>query len=299
MPVSSQSKFGLSCALTTPFLANGDVDDERLAAHAKACLAQGCDSVTAFGTTGEGASFGFDERTRTIAALKRAGLDARSQIVACVSSASQGDTLDQITAMLDADCRAVLLPPPFYFKNVSDDGLFAWFAGLFEKLGSRARDVILYNIPSVTAVALSVDLTQRLRAAFPGVITGVKDSSGDWPYTQQLLAAHSDIAILIGDERHLAQGVKLGGQGAISGLANVLAPRLLPLVREGREDPAIIVLVTELLRYPVTPAVKALVALTTNDDTWRRTRPPLTAIPQPDAARLGEAFTAIISKKAA
>lgn len=297
--MSSPSKFGLSCALTTPFLANGDVDNDRLVAHAKTCLAEGCDSVTAFGTTGEGASFGLAERVRTMTALTKAGIDARSQIVACVSSASQQDALDQITAMLDANCRSLLLPPPFYFKNVSDDGLFAWFAGLFEKLGDRARDVILYNIPSVTAVALSVDLIGRLRTAFPRVITGVKDSSGDWPYTQALLAAHSDIAILIGDERHLAQGVQLGGQGAISGLANLLTPRLLPLVREGREDPAIIVLVTELLRYPVTPAVKALVALKTNDDAWRRTRPPLTAIPQPDAMRLGDAFAAIILNKAA
>ena len=86
------------------------------------------------------------------------------------------------------------------------------------KLGGSARDIILYNIPSVTQVALSVDLIGRIKEGFPGVVTGVKDSSGDWAYTQRLLAAHKDLAILIGDERYLAEGVALGGQGAISGL---------------------------------------------------------------------------------
>ena len=164
--------------------------------------------------------------------MREAGI-APQAIIGGVMSASQDDALDQTRLIPDAACKAVLLAPPFYFKGVSDDGLFAWFSGLFNKLGDQARDVILYNIPSVTAVSLSVSLIGRLRTAFPHVVAGVKDSSGDWPYTQSLLAAHSDLVILIGDERHLAHGVRLGAQGAISGLANVIAPRLLRLVQQG------------------------------------------------------------------
>jgi 4-hydroxy-tetrahydrodipicolinate synthase len=267
--------------------------------HAKDCLNEGCGSVTVFGTTGEGASFGLGERVQTIAALKDAGFDARRTIVGGVASASQGDALNQTRILIDADCRAVLLAPPFYFKGVSDDGLFAWFAGLFEKLGGQARDIILYNIPSVTAVTLSVSLIGRLRAEFPQVIKGVKDSSGNWPHTQELLAAHSDLAILIGDERHLAHGVRLGAQGAISGLANVIAPRLLPLVREGREDPGVVRLVDELLKYPVTPAVKSLIAHKTGDRDWLRARPPLMAMRPADHASLTGACSTIFANKAA
>ena len=160
----------------------------------------------------------------------------------------------------------MLLAPPSYFKNVSDDGLFVWFSSVFPEIGASARDVILYNIPSVTAVEISVDLVTRLREAFPNIVAGVKDSSGNWTYTEKLLAKHKDLAILIGDERDLAAGVRLGGQGAISGMANLYADRLLPMINEGREDPAMIEAVNELLKFPVTPAVKALVAHHAGDD---------------------------------
>jgi 4-hydroxy-tetrahydrodipicolinate synthase len=295
----SKNAFGLSCALATPFLPNDDIDTPRMVQHARDCLSEGCSSVTVFGTTGEGASLGLSERVKTISAFKDAGIDARRAIIGGVTSVSREDALAQTGLLLDADCRAVLLAPPFYFKGVSDDGLFAWFAGLFEKLGSRARDVILYNIPSVTAVELSVALVGRLRAAFPQVITGVKDSSGNWAYTQDLLAAHSDLTILIGDERHLAHGVRLGAQGAISGLANLVAPRLLPLALEGREDPETMRLVEEVIQYPVIPAIKALVALKTGDEEWCRARAPLVTLPRSDAAALSSAYATIFNARAA
>jgi 4-hydroxy-tetrahydrodipicolinate synthase len=297
--LSSKDTFGLSCALATPFLANGEIDLPSLTQHARSCLDEGCSSVTLFGTTGEGASLGFDERVKTISAFKDAGFDARRTLIGGVASSSLEDALGQTGLLMEADCRAVLLAPPFYFKNLSDDGLFAWFAGLFEKLGSRARDVILYNIPSVTAVELSVPLIGRLRAAFPQVITGVKDSSGNWAYTRDLLAAHSDLTILIGDERHLAQGVKLGAQGAISGLANLVAPRLLPLALEGREDPQIVRLVEAVITYPVIPAIKALVAAKIGDEAWSQARAPLVTLPASDAAALTGAYEAIFSARAA
>ena len=152
--ITKNDAFGLSCALTTPFRENGGVDVERMIRHAQTCLREGCSSVTVFGTTGEGASFGMDERAKTVAAFKDAGFDVRRTLIGGVASASLDDAVSQTAMLVDADCRAILLTPPFYFKGVSDDGLFAWFSALFEKLGARARDVILYNIPSVTAVPL-------------------------------------------------------------------------------------------------------------------------------------------------
>ena len=114
-----------------------------------------------------------------------------------------------------------------------------------------------------------------------------------------MLAAHSDLIILIGDERHLAHGVRLGAQGAISGLANIIAPRLLPLVQEGREDPQVVQLVDEVLKYPVIPAIKSLVAVKTADEAWRQARPPLTTITGSDAAALSCAYAAIFNARAA
>jgi 4-hydroxy-tetrahydrodipicolinate synthase len=285
--------------LTTPFDATGQVEGAKLAAHVQWCLSQGCDSVTAFGTTGEGASLGIPARQTMLKAIADSGIKLRERVLGGVAASSLHDALDQTAILMKADCRAVLLAPPFYFKGVSDEGLFAWFSAYFDKLGAKARDIILYNIPSVTAVTLSVDLITRLRKAYPEIITGVKDSSGDWAYTQRLLAAHKDIAILIGDERSLAQGVRMGAQGAISGMANVCPDRLKPMIEAGQESEQVVRIVEDVLKYPVTPAVKALVAHRTGDDSWLRVRAPLMALSAADAARVASAYDAAFSSKAA
>ena len=283
--MASTERFGLSAALTMPFDAAMGIDTPRAIDHAKWCLQNGCGSVTLFGTTGEGSSIGAEERRELLDAFLAAGIAPR-RIVSGVMANSVQDAAEQSGLALDAGCRGILLAPPSYFKNVGDEGLYAWFSAVFTALGASARDIIVYNIPSVTAVELSVDLIGRLKAAFPGVVTGVKDSSGNWSYTQKLLAAHGDLAILIGDERSLAAGVRLGAQGAISGMANIYPARLLPMIEEGRDDRALSGFVDELVKYPVVPAVKAMVARRTGDATWRAARAPLSTISAADETRL-------------
>jgi 4-hydroxy-tetrahydrodipicolinate synthase len=279
-------RFGLSAAMSTPFRPDGAIDLARFARHARWCLENGCASVTAFGTTGEGASIDSSGREQVLGALASAGIEG-GDVVVCVAAASVDEALAQARMAADFGSRNLLLPPPFYFKGVSDDGLFLWFSQVLEKLGAAAGGVILYNIPAVTQVALSVELIARLKRAFPGIITGVKDYSADWAYTQKLLAAHKDLAILIGDERYLAEGVRRGGEGAISGLANVCPQVLLPLAQDGRGDARINSLVDEVLRYSVVPAVKALVAHRSGDRTWLNVRAPLVALDEIEASRLG------------
>lgn len=285
MPFSAD-RFGLSAAMTTPFHANGTLDLPRLTQHAQWCLSNGCASVTVFGTTGEGASIGTADREQVLGALAAAGIDSE-RVVYCVAASSILEAVHQGRMAAEFGARNILLTPPFYFKGVSDDGVFAWFEAVLQKLGPNACKVILYNIPSVTHVPLSVELIERLKREFPGLIAGVKDSSGNWEYTQRLLAAHGDLAILIGDERYLAEGVRRGGQGAISGLANICPDILHPLAMNGQDDQRINRLVDEVLKYPVMPAVKALLARRTGDEAWMNVRPPLLRLPSADADRLG------------
>ena len=291
-------KFGLSAALTTPFAQNGDIDVAAMISQAKRSLAAGCNSVTLFGTTGEGSSIGNRERAEILAAFVAADINPK-KLVAGVLVDSAQDAADQASEALQAGVRNILLAPPSYFKNVSDDGLFEWFSSVFHKLGNAARDVIVYNIPSVTMVALSVDLIGRLHRAFPGIVTGVKDSSGDWPYTQQLLKDHGDLIILIGDERHLAQGVRLGGQGAISGVANFLPHEVRAMAVDGVDDKRVQDLVVELLKYPVTPAVKVLVSYVTGETIWHTVRPPLVSISAENRKKIEAAFESLFSSQAA
>ncbi|MQB41170.1 dihydrodipicolinate synthase family protein [Rhizobium sp. ICMP 5592] len=291
-------KFGLSVALTTPFDNNGDIAIGPMIKQAKLSLASGCSSVTLFGTTGEGSSIGTQEREQVLDAFLDLGIEP-NRIIVGVMADSVEDAAAQAGAALSKGVRNILLAPPFYFKNVSDEGLFRWFSAVFARLADKARDIIVYNIPSVTMVPLSVALIGRLRSAFPGIVTGVKDSSGDWPYTEALLAAHSDLIILIGDERHLARGVRLGGQGAISGMANFVPHEVRLMAEDGKDDPRVEDFVQELLKFPVTAAVKVMVAQLSGDEIWLAVRPPLVSISGEGRNHLAGAFNALFRSKAA
>jgi 4-hydroxy-tetrahydrodipicolinate synthase len=156
--VTITSRFGLSCAISTPFDTAGHVDIARLVDHAGGCLAKGCDSITLFGTTGEGASIGLAARGAIFDAFSKAGIKPRTQLLATVVASSIEDAAEQAKMALDANVRGMLLTPPFYFRGVSDDAIFAWFGQLFDRLGGRARDMFAYHLPSVTGMPLSVDL---------------------------------------------------------------------------------------------------------------------------------------------
>jgi 4-hydroxy-tetrahydrodipicolinate synthase len=291
-------KFGLSVALATPFDSNGDIAIGAMIEQARRSLAAGCSSVTLFGTTGEGSSIGTRERERVLASLLDSGIAAKQIIVGVLVDAAD-DAAMQAGHALSKGARNILLAPPSYFKNVSDDGVFQWFSAVFAILGDKARDIIVYNIPSVTMVPLTVSLIGRLRTAFPNVVTGVKDSSGDWPFTETLLKTHGDLVILVGDERHLAKGVRLGGQGAISGMANFVPREVKLMAEEGMDDLRVEDFVAELLKFPVTAAVKAMVAHLTSDEIWLAVRPPLVSISGEGQAQLALAFDTLFRSKAA
>jgi 4-hydroxy-tetrahydrodipicolinate synthase len=290
-------KLGLSCALATPFSQNARVDTARLADHARWCLAEGCDSITLFGTTGEGAVIGVRDRELSIKALLDAGVES-SHLLSGVTACALDEAVTQARAATDAGLRGLLLTPPFYFRDASDDGLFAWFSTFFGMLASKTCDIYLYHIPSMTGVPLSSGLIGRLKTAFPGLVAGVKDSSGDWSNTETLLAAHRDLQILVGDERNLARAVRQGGAGTICGLANVFPALLRKAAHDGIDDPRIAAAVAALMRYPFMPAIKTVIAHYRDDPGWRVMAPPLLPLDGADARRLIADFATISAKAA-
>jgi 4-hydroxy-tetrahydrodipicolinate synthase len=165
-------------------------------------------------------------------------------------------------------------------------------------LGSKTCDIYLYHIPSMTGVPLSSGLIGRLKTAFPKLVAGVKDSSGDWPNTETLLAAHGDLQILVGDERHLARAVRQGGAGTICGLANVFPALLRKAAHDGIDDPRIAAAVAALMRYSFMPAIKTMIAHYRNDPGWRVMTPPLMPLEDSDARRLIADFEMILAKAA-
>jgi 4-hydroxy-tetrahydrodipicolinate synthase len=273
-------KIGTSAAMTTPFNENGQIDWTALAAHAQALLDTGMNVVTAFGTTGEGVSISAGTRAGLYGHMERHGIRP-DQLVECVNEPSSADAGAHMRRSLEAGCAGILLTPPFYFKGVGDEGVFRWCAEAFEEAGGVCRDVIVYNIPALTGVSIGPALLGRLRRAFPEVVAGIKDSAGDWDHTASLLAEHRDLAILVGHEGHLARAVRLGASGAISGIANI-APALVAKLVGGEDDPLVGEILSDLLKLPVVPAIKSVMAIKSGRGEWSRVRAPLQPIREAD-----------------
>lgn len=265
-------RFGISAALLTPFDGDGSIDLPRLAAHALRTMADGTDGVTLFGTTGEGASIAADERVAGIDALLAAGCPA-ARIVLGVCATSVGDAARQVAEGRARGIDDFLLLPPFYFKGVGDAGLFDWHMHLLAATDPGAR-FILYHIPQVSGVPLSVPLVGRLAAAAPGRLRAIKDSSGDWANAKALLELGA-LTVLVGDERLLHAAVALGAGGAITGMANLYPARMQRIVATAAEDSALSEEVSRIVSVPVIPALKAILASRTGDAGWDRLRPPL------------------------
>jgi 4-hydroxy-tetrahydrodipicolinate synthase len=173
----------------------------------------------------------------------------------------------------------VLLAPPFYFRPVPDDAVFAWFAEVLGSVGEGLRDVILYHIPSLTGVSLSIELIARLRTAFPAAIAGVKDSAADAQASMRLIDAHGDLAILVGDETYLGRACAAGAAGSICGLANLVPEAVIAVAASGRDDPRIHSLVDAINRHPMIPIVKSLVAHLRREPAFATASPPLPTLP--------------------
>lgn len=283
---SIRAAIGASAALLTPFDSDGSIDWARLAQHIRSLLGTGMQVVTVFGTTGEGVSIPRDERYEVYDRLAATGVEA-GRLVECIYGPSVDEAAAHARRSLAAGCAGLLVTPPFYFKGVSDEGVYRWFAEMFEAAGPTCRNVIVYNLPALTGVSIGPALVSRLRRAFPEVIAGVKDSAGDWSHTQALLAEHRDLAILVGHEGHLAEAIGKGASGAISGIANV-APRLVAGLVAGRHDPRIDRALDVVLSMPVVPALRAILSAQTGEPAWRRPRAPLLEISDPlqlDACR--------------
>ncbi len=267
---------GLWCAMLTPLDRNGGVDHPRLVDHARRLLARGVEGVAPFGTTGEGQSFGVGERAAGLAALLAAGIPP-ARLVAATGCAALSETITLTRHGVQSGCAACLVLPPFFFKDPSDEGLYAWYGRIIDAVADDRLRVLLYHIPQVTGVALSVDLIARLAEDFPGIIAGVKDSSGDLANTKALLARVPQLAILVGHEPHLPQAVRAGGAGTICGVANtypaIVRALLSPGVTQADEE-RIATFIDIAFRQPFLPAFKAIVAAQTGDAAWHAMCPP-------------------------
>lgn len=283
---------GLWCATLTPVARSGAIDHARFAAHAHALLAQGVDGIAPFGTTGEGQSFAVDERRAGLDALLAAGIPGQ-KVVAATGCAALPETIALSRHALAAGCIGCLVLPPFFWKDVTDDGLFAWYAQLIEGVADTRLRLFLYHLPQVSAVPLSVDLVARLAAAFPGTVAGIKDSEGNWDHTSALLARVPQLTVVIGHEPHLPRLVRAGGAGTICGVANIYPDLVRALLQPNvtpEDEKRVATFIEIAFAQPFLAGFKSMLAERLHDPGWLPVRAPLVALDETQRRSLREAL---------
>ncbi|WP_116133426.1 dihydrodipicolinate synthase family protein [Tropicimonas sp. IMCC34043] len=263
----------------TPFDERGAVDHRRLVAHAHGLLAAGAHGMAPFGTTSEANSLSVGERTAALEALVSGGIDA-SVLIPGTGCCAVADTVALSSHTHGLGCRGVLMLPPFYYKGVPEDGVFAAFAQVIEAVASPTFRVYLYHIPQMSGVPITLSLIERLLKAYPDTIAGLKDSSGNWDNTRAVIEAFPQIDTYSASESLIPQNAAAGGAGCISASANVNPAGIRRLI-EGLGTPQEAALLDQVSAVrkvfeglPLIPAIKAAVALQRGDPAFARVRPP-------------------------
>jgi 4-hydroxy-tetrahydrodipicolinate synthase len=274
---------GLWPPVATPFREDGAVDTVRILRHSKALIADGCEGLAILGTTSEANSLSLDERRLIIDAHVEGGIEA-DRLLPGVGACAVDDVVTLARHAHDIGASGVLMLPPFYYKKVPDDGIFTFFARVIEKLGAKAPRIMLYHIPPMAAAGFSLELTGRLIEAFPGIVVGMKDSSGDAENTLAVIKAFPEFAVFPGAELYLVRAMKAGARGCISATANVNAAGIATLLKKW-QSPEADKLQEEInaVRRAVEsrgniPGCKAILADRYRDPAWANVRPPLVSL---------------------
>ena len=282
--MSQQRIRGVLSPVVTPFNRDLSPDPERFIAHCRWLTTQNC-GLAVFGTNSEANSLSVNERIALLDALLAADVDP-ARMMPGTGCCALTDTVRLTEHAVKAGCAGVLMLPPFYYKDVSEDGLFRSFAEVVERVGDARLRIYLYHIPPVAVVGITVKLVERLLKAYPTAIAGMKDSSGDWSNTESFLKAFakSGFDVFPGSESFLLAAMRNGGAGCISATANVNPAAIDRLYREWQkpdadlQQEALNVVRKTVGQYVMIPALKQVIAYYSLDAAWGAVRPPLTEL---------------------
>jgi len=275
---------GVLSPVVTPFKADLSPDADRLIAHCRWLLSQRV-GLAVFGTNSEANSLSASERMSLLDALVGAGLDPK-RMMPGTGCCALTDSVRLSEHAVKLGCAGVLMLPPFYYKGVSDEGLFRSFSEIIQRVGDARLRVYVYHIPPVSGVPITLGLIERLIKAYPQTVVGIKDSSGDWNNTKSVLDAFgkSSFDVYAGSESFLLQNMRHGGAGCITAGANVNPAQIADLYDQWQGSGAdalqeSINQVRNVLQgVPLISALKRTIAHYADDPAWNRLRPPLTEL---------------------
>ncbi len=289
---------GVLAPVITPFKQNLDLDSNQLAKHCQWLLSQQV-GLAIFGTNSEANSLSVEEKIDLLDYLRDAGVDP-TRMMPGTGSCALPDAIRLTAHAAKLGCGGTLMLPPFYYKGVSDDGLFAFFAEVIERVGNPDLQIYLYHIPLVSQVGIGIPLIERLLHRYPQTIAGIKDSSGDWATTAALNAqGWDDFRVFCGSEGFLLQNMLAGGAGCISATANVNPAAIHDLYAnfqavDAEQRQAALNEVRAIFQgMPMIPALKAATGHFGKHAEWQRVRPPIVPFSAAQTTKLMEKLSTI------
>jgi 4-hydroxy-tetrahydrodipicolinate synthase len=272
---------GVLSPVVTPFRSDYSPDPARFVRQCQWLLSQDV-GLAVFGTNSEANSLSVEEKLTLLETLVTAGVDP-GRMMPGTGHCAITDSVRLTAHAVKLGCAGVLMLPPFYYKGVSDEGLYRSFAEVIERVAEPRLRVYLYHIPPVAQVPITLGLVERLLKAYPGTVAGMKDSGGDWSNTKAFLDAFakSGFDVFPGAETFLLQGLRHGGAGCISATANTNPGAIARLFAGWRAADAdakqakLDEIRAAFAKYPMIPALKAAIAHYGNDAAWSKVRPPL------------------------
>ena len=272
---------GVLSPVLTPFNSSIAPDPGRFLIHCRKLVDAGV-GLAIFGTNSEGNSLSVEEKLDLLAYLLTNGIPAE-RMMPGTGCCAITDSVALTRVAVSSGCGGVLMLPPFYYKDVSVDGLFKTFAEIIERVGDARLRLYLYHIPPIAVVPICAALIERLLKAYPVIIAGIKDSSADWSTTAMLLQNfQSDtFDVFCGSEVFLLETLRGGGAGSITATANTNASAIMDLYSSWQSPEAdtkqakVTATRKAFAKLPLISSMKAVIARELNDPAWAMPRPPL------------------------
>ena len=272
---------GVLSPVLTPFRADYTPDADRFVRHCRWLLAQEV-GLAIFGTNSEANSMSVTEKERLFDTLLEAGIPP-ARMMPGTGCCAISDSIELTRRAVQAGVAGVLMLPPFYYKGVSEEGLFRAFAAVIDGVADDRLRIYLYHIPPVSNVPIPRGVVARLLKAYPGIVAGMKDSGGDWNHTKAMIEEFGGqgFDVFAGSENFLLADLRAGGPGCITATANVNPTAIVRLYQSWQQSDAdrqqkdLDATRAAFAQFPMIPAMKAAIAWKTGRKDWAHVRPPL------------------------
>jgi 4-hydroxy-tetrahydrodipicolinate synthase len=288
--MAQETLAGVFAPVLTPFDKTLKVDADLFVKFCSWIVTQGA-GLAVFGTTSEANSLTVAEKLELLAHLVEAEVPPE-KLIPGTGACALPDAVALCEAAAKAKTAAVLMLPPFYYKSVSEDGLFAFYSEAIERVGDAALKICLYHIPQMSGVPMTLSFIERLIKAYPTTVIGIKDSGGDFANSKAMLEAFPDFRVFSGSERFLLDNLRSGGAGCISAMGNV-HPGAIVNLYQTRNSPeadakqsALNQMRTLYEKVTMIAALKRTVAEYGKAPSFKIVRPPLTELSDQDWAGL-------------